>query len=247
VQSFRRRIEIYRKWHEPVAEADRCYIKLINLGDKVVANLLRGYLPCRILYYLLNVHTTPRDIYLTRHGESLDNQAGRIGRDAALSEKGLRYAQALARFFAERAPRVYTSELTRTIQTAMYLDAQPITLSALDEIDGGRCEGLTYEEIAERFPDVAQARGQDKLRFRYPEGESYLDVIRRLEPAIIEIERQTDDVLVIGHQAVNRALYGYFVGTPREEIPHVEMPLHAIVRLRPDRYGFQEERFVLAP
>ena len=36
---------------------------------------------------------------------------------------------------------------------------------------------------------------------RYPAGESYLDVIQRLEPVIIEIEREREYVCVVAHQA----------------------------------------------
>ena len=47
---------------------------------------------------------------------------------------------------------------------------------ALDEIDAGACEGLTYAEIKAAQPEEYAARMQDKLRYRYPRGESYLDV-----------------------------------------------------------------------
>ena len=49
---------------------------------------------------------------------------------------------------------------------------------------------------------------------RYPSGESYLDVIQRLEPVIIEIERERECVCIVAHQAVLRALYGYFNKIP---------------------------------
>lgn len=49
---------------------------------------------------------------------------------------------------------------------------------------------------------------------RYPSGESYLDVIQRLEPVIIEIERERECMCVVAHQAVLRALYGYFMKIP---------------------------------
>ncbi len=45
---------------------------------------------------------------------------------------------------------------------------------------------------------------------RYPAGESYMDVIQRLEPVIIEMEREKECVCIVGHQAILRALYGYF-------------------------------------
>ena len=49
---------------------------------------------------------------------------------------------------------------------------------------------------------------------RYPAGESYLDVIQRLEPVIIEMEREKECIVVVGHQAVLRAVLGYFMAKP---------------------------------
>jgi broad specificity phosphatase PhoE len=39
---------------------------------------------------------------------------------------------------------------------------------------------MTYEEIAETYPEEFERRKSDKLAYRYPRGESYLDVIHRL-------------------------------------------------------------------
>lgn len=44
----------------------------------------------------------------------------------------------------------------------------------------------------------------NKLTYRYPRGESYLDVISRIEAVIFEIERTRMPVIVIAHQAVLR-------------------------------------------
>ena len=74
---------------------------------------------------------------------------------------------------------------------------------ALNEIDAGVCEELTYGEIRERYPDQYAARERDKLSFRYVNGESYRDLIARLEPVIMAMERE-GDIVVVGHQAVLR-------------------------------------------
>ncbi len=58
---------------------------------------------------------------------------------------------------------------------------------------------MTYEEIQEKYPREFALRDQDKFNYRYPRGESYTDVVHRLEPVIMELERQKD-VLVICHQ-----------------------------------------------
>lgn len=50
------------------------------------------------MYYLLNFNLAPRQIWITRHGESVDNVNGRIGGDSDLSEKGTAYARALTKF-----------------------------------------------------------------------------------------------------------------------------------------------------
>lgn len=46
----------------------------------------------------------------------------------------------------------------------------------------------------------------DKLTYRYPGigGESYLDVIERIRPVLIELERQRKSVVIVGHIAVLR-------------------------------------------
>lgn len=99
---------------------------------------------------------------------------------------------------------------------------------------------MTYEEIQENYPEEFALRDQDKYRYRYPKGEvrrdgsplisvvrslgtelelmpsgglclqSYEDLVQRLEPVIMELERQ-ENVLVICHQAVMRCLLAYFL------------------------------------
>lgn len=45
----------------------------------------------------------------------------------------------------------------------------------LDEIYAGVCDGMTYAEIEATFPEEFARRREDKLGYRYPRGESYLD------------------------------------------------------------------------
>jgi 6-phosphofructo-2-kinase/fructose-2,6-biphosphatase 2 len=59
---------------------------------------------------------------------------------------------------------------------------------------------------------------------------------------ILELERQTN-IFIVGHQAVLRAVYAYFMDYPQDEIPYIEIPLHTIIKLEPKAYGCREERF----
>eukprot|EP00850_Spirogloea_muscicola_P008694 SM000047S16833 [mRNA] locus=s47:188022:193934:+ [translate_table: standard] len=246
---FKERLANYEK-----AMDEGSYIKLIDMvsgNGQMQVNNISGYLPGRIVFFLVNTHTAPRPILLTRHGESSDNVYNRIGGDPGLSEAGEEYALKLSDFISkrlvgERTASIWTSTLQRTILTARHIQGFPkVQWRALDEINAGVCDGMTYQEIKQAMPEEYNARKLDKLRYRYPRGESYLDVIQRLEPVIIELERQRSPVVVIAHQAVLRALYAYFMDKPLKEVPHIEMPLHTIIELTTGVSGVQEKRFKL--
>ena len=74
--------------------------------------------------------------------------------------------------------QIWTSELIRTHQTAQDIQGTKYQLPQLNEINGGDFDGMSYEEIAELNPTEFANRDQDKLRYRYPNGESYIDVCR---------------------------------------------------------------------
>lgn len=251
VRDFRARIAHYAGAYEAVADDEGSFIKIIDVGKTVIAHRIEGYLPARLVFFLLNVHIEPRPIWLTRHGESEYNVSGRLGGDAPLSLRGKQYAQALVSSMRERsagAPfAVWTSTLVRTTETAEPLGRAPRTWRALDEIDSGICDGMTYAEIAEGMPVEYAARAADKFRYRYPRGESYQDVIQRLEPVIFELERERAPVLIIGHQAVLRALYAYLMDRPPEACPRIPLPLHTLIELTPTAYGCDEQHFELEP
>lgn len=244
VADFRARIANYERAYEPVDDPTASYVKLIDVGQQVIVNRIQGYLLSRLVFFLMNLHVTPRTIWLTRHGESAFNVEDRIGGDAPLSPRGERFAAALAAFLEPRteAPLVYTSTLRRTIQTAAALPWPSHAWRVLDEIDAGVCDGMTYAEVAATMPAEFDARREDKFRYRYPRGESYEDVIQRLEPVIIELERQRRPVVVVAHNAVLRALYAYLSNQAAEGCPTLDIPLHTVIELTPKAYGNEERR-----
>jgi broad specificity phosphatase PhoE len=104
---------------------------------------------------------------------------------------------------------------------------------------------MTYAEIRAQMPEQFHARAADKLRYRYPRGESYLDVIARLDALVLEIERRAGPLLVVGHQAVLRAVYGYLAGHPAEACPHLDIPLHTVISLHEQLGHLSETRTAL--
>lgn len=207
---------------------------------------MESYLQTRIVYYLTNLHIKPRSIWLSRHGESMYNLSKQLGGDSDLSPNGQAYARALPALLAasgiprDRRVVVWTSTLKRTNQTARHVIEQfgfsKLEWKALDEIDSGICDHMTYREIQRKWPEEFDARDNDKYNYRYPGGESYKDVVTRLEPIIMELERE-ENVIIITHQAILRCIYAYFNETPSSDSPWVEIPLHTLIKLTPRAYG----------
>ncbi|MFY0544608.1 histidine phosphatase family protein [Brevibacillus sp. H7] len=103
-------------------------------------------------------------LYLIRHGETDWNQSKRIQghSDIHLNHRGVQQAAQLAkRFEGKRIHAVYSSDLSRARETARgiaELMACPVSsLPGLRERCYGEWEGLTYEEIQERFRNRDEA------------------------------------------------------------------------------------------
>ena len=206
---FLERIEMYKKAYEPLCERkddELSFIKVINVGQKFMVNRIIDHVQSKIVYYLMNAKVGKRDIYLSRHGESEFNVLGRIGGDAGLSPRGMEYAKALAQHLNEnllsknenKNVKIFVSELQRTQQTASLINHQVEAWKALNEINAGLCEGMTYKEIQETFPDEFARRDENKYHYRYPMGESYFDLVQRLEPVIIGIDLAKKTELLFG-------------------------------------------------
>lgn len=66
---FLKRIEHYQEKYQPldeIQESDLSFMKIYNTGQKVLVHKHEGHIQARIVYYLMNIHITPRTIYLTR-------------------------------------------------------------------------------------------------------------------------------------------------------------------------------------
>lgn len=245
VEDIKKRIANHEKIYSPLSDEMQTYIRILNGGRQLIVNKVNGYVLGKIVFFLMNLRANHAPIYITRHGESEFNVEGKIGGDTNLSTRGREYAKMLGEFikaqqeeFNGNDVKVWCSTLKRTIETASFISGtSPMQWRALSEIEVGTCDGMTYKEIESFHPEEFKARKADKLRYRYPRGESYLDVIQRLEPVIFELERATTPVLVIGHRAVLRCLYAYFVELPAEDVPHIKIPLHTVIKMIPKSYG----------
>lgn len=256
IQDLRERIKHYEKVYEHLSfkfdgGATR-FIQLTNHGKEIKMRNIQGYIHSKILSFMINLKPCDYPIYFSRHGESMSNTKNVVGGDSLLSDKGVKYSHQLYNFIKKECETlncekfvVYTSSLKRTIQTAEPFAnmGKHKVCKYLDELNVGAYDGLSYEDIKARHPKEFEDREKDKLNYRYPMGESYKDLINRIEPIIYELERRSNPVLVIGHQASLRCLYGYFVLAPLKKIPHLDVPLNCVIKLSPEGYLYSEDRY----
>ena len=106
LEDFKKRIQVYEKAYVPLGDYEEKnnmpYIQMIDVGRKIISHQIKGFLSAQANYYLLNFNLAPRQIWVTRHGLSMDNISGRIGGDSDLAPEGVQYAKSLAKFMDEK-------------------------------------------------------------------------------------------------------------------------------------------------
>ncbi|KAI3383867.1 hypothetical protein SNEBB_003937 [Seison nebaliae] len=250
VKDFLGRIEMYEKIYEEMDENDeenKSFIKIINIGETFVVNRTLGHLQSRIAYFLMNMSILPNTIYLMRSGETINSKRHRLGGDESLNENGVEFGRRLAEFMRKEEKIlnftadnlvVWTSRKKRSIQTAKFLQVQPIiNVPALNHMDHGVCEGKTIDEIKLEFHDQFEEWKKNPYFYRFTDAENYNDLIVRLEPVIMEIERQPY-VAVVTHSSVVQCLLTYFGDDGiAYNLKRDEVPLHTIYRIQPKAYA----------
>jgi len=232
VHEFLKRIRYYEMIYNPLA-LERNYIRMDSLHNRILEEKVVDAMPIysRIRDFL--VTDVVKNLFLIRHTETYYNVQDRIGGDPSLTPRGIAQAQALGRFFMNRRiSYIFTSKKTRTIQTAEPIalaqkDCTIIPLGEFDEIDGGICEGMTYQEIQEQMPAVYSAREADKYNYIYPGGEGYASMKQRIEVGIKKsfyLNRHADNIMIIGHRAVNRMILAHFLYRRDEDVPYIYVP-----------------------
>lgn len=115
LKDFKERLANYLTAYEPIEDdEDVPYIKMIDVGKKVISYKIQGFLASQTVYYLLNFNLTDRQIWITRNGESQDNMLGKIGGDSHLTPRGLRYARALTKFIDDQREKFLNAQQLKT-------------------------------------------------------------------------------------------------------------------------------------
>lgn len=167
-------------------------------------------------------------VYLIRHGKTQWNLESRYqgaNGDSPLLKDSYREIELLASSL-QRIPfeHAYASPLKRARITAQallnHLNPEiPLTIdSRLKEFNLGKMEGMHFEDVAAKWPEVLKnfRHHPDKYDESLVEGESFLEVIARFRAAIEEYCRQypNGNILIISHGAALNAAINALIGTP---------------------------------
>ncbi|WP_055700910.1 MULTISPECIES: histidine phosphatase family protein [Streptomyces] len=183
------------------------------------------------------------DFILVRHGETVWHDGNRYaGRtDVELTSRGLLQAAALGAWAAgERIDAVASSPLSRARLTAepaaRALGLVPRVDERLVEVDFGRGEGLTRDEMRERFPEELDAFLRDPVAHHLPGGEDPRAAAVRASAALFDLGDAFPDgrVLVVAHSTLVRLVLCRQLGIPLADYRRVFPALHngALTELR---------------
>ncbi|GMF05111.1 unnamed protein product [Ambrosiozyma monospora] len=112
----------------------------------------------------------------------------------------------------------------------------------LTQLKPGDAEGLNDQQLQEQFPSEYKSHQSDPYHHRYPRAESYHDLALKLEPLIMEIERMSNDILIIADETIIRVFYGYLMSTSCFDIPQLSFPKNELIRITYNAYMNKAER-----
>lgn len=182
-----------------------------------------------------------RTIYLVRHGETVGHKDGQYkgSMDIPLSDRGAEQVSRSAEFIAAQIKRrdnsresflkIFSSPLSRARRSAEIiadkLGTKPMQIDELRERSFGLWEGMTYTEIAEKYPEEFSCWRSNPLEFSPPEGESTLAVNTRVLSVLDRLLVSSSDgesIIIVAHGGVNRVMLCGFLGMPLEHIFRVD-------------------------
>jgi broad specificity phosphatase PhoE len=142
--------------------------------------------------------------------------------DIPLDAMGRAQAQALAALLRdERFDHAVSSDLSRAYDTARIIrgDSPVERDRRWREFAFGEWEGLTWDEIAERWPDVAEHGSTAAKLYTPPGGESFEAVRARVSEAIQRLRTGGyQSVLVVTHAGPLHAMLHTFFGDRQAEM-----------------------------
>lgn len=166
-------------------------------------------------------------VILVRHGQTEWNvQLKYQGHsEVALTPDGVRQAeQVAARLAREPVCAVYSSDLGRAMKTAEYIAAAhqlPVTaVKGLREYHFGEWEGLSFQQVSERWPQDGSKFLKTPDTVRAPGGETFAEVKARAQAAVKELvaRHENQTIILVSHGGTIRTLLCAALGLPLNRV-----------------------------
>ena len=126
-------------------------------------------------------------LILVRHALTVDNQKSRLSGhiDSSISEEGKEQIDKITNYLKDfDIDKIYTTTSSRTKDTVKKLSElksiEIIEKESLKEISFGDFEGLTFDEIKDKYPKEFQDMIEKGYEYKYPNGESLIDSYNRV-------------------------------------------------------------------
>ncbi len=158
-------------------------------------------------------------IFFVRH--TVTEQTGKIlyGRSPGvnLSQEGIKQAHLTAQYLSEFEIKVvFSSPLERAVQTAEIIaqhhDLDVTVKEDLIETNTGTWTGMTLDDCYER--DEWKLVQKYPSQFKFPQGESYLDVVTRMQNIISDIVsfNEGNSVVIVSHNGTITSTLARYLG-----------------------------------
>ena len=160
-------------------------------------------------------------LLLVRHGNTELNSARMfIGHsDTELSAVGYRQVERLRdRLAAEKIDIIYSSDLRRALVTAETIASKHqlnvITCPELREVNYGKVEGVTFEEMRRLYPEVAELCAEWNLQLKFPDGESVSELRQRVGKFLDRLKQHAPEqtILIVAHSGPLRLMICSLLG-----------------------------------
>ena len=188
------------------------------------------------------------EIILVRHGETDWNVAevfrGRI--DIELNETGIKQAELLAEYLSSsKVGAIYSSPLKRALKTAevlaRYHSLEVEIAPGLIDFDYGEWQGLSHQEVRDRYRELYAQWIKNPHQVRMPAGES-LDEVRVRATGVVDnvIAKYEGTVVLVSHRVINKVLICALLGLDNSHFWNIRQDTCGTTI-----FAYETERFIL--
>ena len=187
------------------------------------------------------------ELILVRHGETEWNvkEVFRGRANVALNKTGMIQAELLARYLKDvKISAIYSSPLQRALKTAeIVADYHKLAVQVapgLVDFDYGQWQGLSHQEVKERYGELYARWIKNPHQVKMPSGESLADVSKRATSVVDEVVKYQAAIVLVSHRVVNKVLICALLGLDNSHFWNIRQDNCAMTT-----FSYEDGRFIL--